>query len=310
MDRQEFYANGKLMISGEYLVLSGAMALAVPVKYGQSLVCISKKADDFYLTWKTLEKGKEKFYFEFSDTELFPVKSTNKEAGEFIRKILLAAKTLNPGFLNDKNNYEIITEINFDMNWGLGSSSSLISNIGWWSGTDPYRLLHEINGGSGYDIACARSKQPILYRFKGEKNIPEIAQADFFPSFSSGLWFVYSGKKQSSAESIRDFSPENVPKKWVEEISGLSREMAKTSSLGDFCKMMEQHEAITGKALGRQPIGEKLFRDFPGSVKSLGAWGGDFFMAAAGTKPKELKNYFNQKGYYTIIPFEEMVLKS
>ena len=32
-----FHANGKLLISGEYLVLDGALALAVPTRFGQNL---------------------------------------------------------------------------------------------------------------------------------------------------------------------------------------------------------------------------------------------------------------------------------
>ncbi len=310
MDPQKFYANGKLMISGEYLVLAGAHALALPVKYGQSLVYSTKESDDLTLSWKTLEKGKEKFHFEFSGRELSPVKSNNVKAGEFIRKILLEAKTLNPDFLNKKTRYEVVTEINFDMNWGLGSSSSLISNIGAWSGTDPYRLLHQTIGGSGYDIACARSKQPLIYRFKGKNQMPKVKEVNFFPPFASELWFIYSGKKQSSSRSISGFAPEKVDPGRIKEISALSYDMAKTASLDDFCRMMDRHENITGQVLYKQPLREKSFRDFPGSIKSLGAWGGDFFMAAGRMKPEELKNYFKQKGYHTIIPFEEMVLNS
>ena len=33
----KFYSNGKLLISGEYLILEGAQALAMPVKHGQCL---------------------------------------------------------------------------------------------------------------------------------------------------------------------------------------------------------------------------------------------------------------------------------
>ena len=33
-----FYSNGKLLLTGEYLVLDGAKSLAVPTKFGQDLV--------------------------------------------------------------------------------------------------------------------------------------------------------------------------------------------------------------------------------------------------------------------------------
>jgi mevalonate kinase len=35
--KKTFYSNGKLLITGEYLVLDGAKALALPTKFGQNL---------------------------------------------------------------------------------------------------------------------------------------------------------------------------------------------------------------------------------------------------------------------------------
>lgn len=37
MSEKLFYSNGKLLLSGEYAVLDGALSLAVPTKYGQLL---------------------------------------------------------------------------------------------------------------------------------------------------------------------------------------------------------------------------------------------------------------------------------
>ena len=34
---QNYYSNGKLLLTGEYVVLDGAKALAVPTKFGQLL---------------------------------------------------------------------------------------------------------------------------------------------------------------------------------------------------------------------------------------------------------------------------------
>jgi hypothetical protein len=48
-----------------------------------------------------------------------------------------------------------------------------------------------------------------------------------------------------------------------------------------------------------------LFPDFKGIVKSLGAWGGDFVMVLSKQNPKE---YFIEKGYTTILSYDEMVL--
>ena len=37
-DKKTFYSNGKLLITGEYLVLDGARSLAIPTKFGQFLI--------------------------------------------------------------------------------------------------------------------------------------------------------------------------------------------------------------------------------------------------------------------------------
>ena len=57
--------------------------------------------------------------------------------------------------------------------------------------------------------------------------------------------------------------------------------------------------------LEMQTVKESLFSDFPGTIKSLGAWGGDFVMAILDENPKD---YFASKGYNTVIPYDEMIL--
>ena len=43
-------------------------------------------------------------------------------------------------------------------------------------------------------------------------------------------------------------------------------------------------------------------------VKSLGAWGGDFVLAASAMDSAAITAYFKSKGLNTIIPYEQMVL--
>jgi hypothetical protein len=47
-----------------------------------------------------------------------------------------------------------------------------------------------------------------------------------------------------------------------------------------------------------------LFKDYPNTIKSLGAWGGDFVLATGNNSDMD---YFKNKGYNTIIPFQEMI---
>ena len=48
----EFRSNGKFMLTGEYLVLKGATALALPLKLGQSLDVDTLGSDDNRIYWE------------------------------------------------------------------------------------------------------------------------------------------------------------------------------------------------------------------------------------------------------------------
>jgi hypothetical protein len=47
-----------------------------------------------------------------------------------------------------------------------------------------------------------------------------------------------------------------------------------------------------------------LFSDFNGSIKSLGAWGGDFVLVASEENPM---SYFKSKGFHTILSYTDLV---
>jgi len=50
-----FYSNGKLLLTGEYVVLDGALSLAIPTQFGQSLTV--KEINAPKLIWKSLDKN-------------------------------------------------------------------------------------------------------------------------------------------------------------------------------------------------------------------------------------------------------------
>ena len=51
--RQTFYSNGKLLLTGEYLVLDGAKALALPTKMGQNLQIATLESPS--IVWKSFD---------------------------------------------------------------------------------------------------------------------------------------------------------------------------------------------------------------------------------------------------------------
>ena len=71
--------------------------------------------------------------------------------------------------------------------------------------------------------------------------------------------------------------------------------------------VLEEHEALLSKTLGLPTVKEKHFPNFPGVVKSLGAWGGDFVMAISEKPAQAVQQYFKVKGFETVFGYREFV---
>ncbi|MCM4172860.1 GHMP kinase [Arenibacter sp. TNZ] len=304
---KQYYSNGKLLITGEYLVLDGALCLAVPTLYGQSL-SIKGTADNL-LTWNSLdEKGKTWFKGVYELDKLTEVSNNTltaetKSISERLVKILLEAKKLNPNFIAANQGLEITTALNFPREWGLGSSSTLINNIAQWANIDAYKLLWNAFSGSGYDIACAQHNGPITYQLKN--SIPIALPIAFYPTFKNDLYFVYLNQKQNSRDGIahyrkKDFNTFST----ISQISSITQRVLTCTRLPQFEKLIKKHEAILSEILEEPTVKERLFPDYKGAIKSLGAWGGDFILA---TGNKTTPDYFKEQGYPIIIPYSKMV---
>jgi mevalonate kinase len=304
-ETKSFVSHSKLMLSGEYAVLNGALSLAVPLRFKQKLTVHEIKGIPS-VNWESMINNCLWFYatlllpdFQIPDTNI-PVLS------ETLRKILVAAKALNPSFLDTKNEYQAISEMDFDPDWGIGSSSSLISNIAYWAGCDPFQLNFQVFNGSGYDIACSRAMSPIIYELRDNK--PNFREANFHPSFHHQLWFVYLNRKQSSKESISTLDHSVIKAEDLRAITDLTLDLEKATDLFTFQSLIDQHETIIAKIILLEPVKKRLFHDFDGSVKSLGAWGGDFILAASSEPEEYVRDYFKNKNLETIFRYNEIVL--
>lgn len=303
--KKEFYSNGKLLITGEYLVLDGAKAFALPTKFGQNLIV--EKGSNQEIKWKSFDSDGSIW---FEDTILFSEISNKKNAkNESVRNTLISilheAYLLNPDFINHSEGYCITTELSFPKNWGLGTSSTLLNNIAQWLQIDAFVLLKNSFGGSGYDIACAQNDSPILYHLEQDK--PIVEKVNFSPIFTENLYFVYLNKKQSSKAAIASYynNKNNNLAKIIAKNDKITSAVLIASTLKTFALAIEKHEAEMSNILEMQTVKEALFPDFDGVIKSLGAWGGDFVLVISKDNPNA---YFTSKGFETIIPYSEMIL--
>jgi len=296
-------AHGKLLLTGEYAVLDGALALAVPVRYGQTLTVGTQEMAG-KLVWESKnEHGAQWFRAVFALPALELLESTGHFTAERLHTMLTACRKQNPEFLTGTAGIQVQTQTDFPRRWGLGTSSTLIAALARWAGVDPYVLLFDTLGGSGYDIACAFAGGPLLYQLKDRK--PVAQPAHFAPPFAAQLHFIFLGKKQNSREGIqryRERARGNTA--LVEKISALTQGIVQATTLSEFSALLLEHEQLIGAALDLPRAQDLYFPDFPGVVKSLGAWGGDFVLAAGEPAPA---GYFAGKGFPTCIAYRDMV---
>jgi mevalonate kinase len=301
---QTFYSNGKLLITGEYLVLNGAKGLALPTKYGQYLKVTSGELGK--IQWASFDSDNSIWFEEtFSFNEIINFNVTDKlSERETLIKILHEAHLLNTGLLNSSIGFTVSTVLTFPKLWGLGTSSTLINNIAQWFQIDAFELLKNSFGGSGYDIACAQNNSPILYQLIN--GLPMVEKVNFNPNFTDCIYFVYLNKKQSSKTAIDNYykNQKNLEAN-LPIINEITLAVLNSNSMAEFSTLLNKHEGIMSSILELPVVKEGLFADFDGSIKSLGAWGGDFVMVVSKNNPT---SYFENKGFKTIVPYKDMIL--
>lgn len=295
------------MLTGEYLVLIGAKALALPLRQGQSMQVDFTAENSFKILWSASDPDGLWFKAELSFNQEVIYESTSDETiARKLVALLNAARSLNPDFLTYQGFYSINTHMTFRKNWGWGSSSTLISNIAWWANVDPFALNRLISKGSGYDIACARASTPLFYQLLN--GVPDVAEVQFKPLFSGNTAFIFLGQKQDTNSEINRFTPDQESlAAQVQEVSAISAQMTLAENQQQFNYLIDRHESILSQVLNRQPVKEMLFPDFEGSIKSLGAWGGDFILASSPQSFSYTRRYFEEKGYPATFTWQELI---
>lgn len=303
--KKTFYSNGKLLITGEYLVLDGAKAFALPTKFGQNLIV--EETEGQIIHWESVDSDGSVW---FKDTIPFSsiIRKERYDNANNIKntliEILHEAYLMNFDFITTSKGYSIRTELTFPKFWGLGTSSTVINNIAQWLQIDAFELLKRSFGGSGYDIACAQNNSPIVYQLLNEKPVVEII--NFKPDFTDKIFFIYLNKKQNSKAAIASYHNKrgNIDKS-ISIINTITKTVIEATTAKEFALALQNHEIEMSNILELPTVKEFLFPDFDGVIKSLGAWGGDFVMSISKDNPTD---YFKSKGFEIVIPYREMIL--
>ena len=297
---RNYYTKGKLLLSGAYGVLDGAIGFALPTKLGQRF-CFEIDSSNTIQCKAIDDKGNTWFEAEFDVKSLAPLKTSSEEVANTFSKLLIAARSLNPDF---NYSFTLETTLEFNREWGLGSSSTLIAALAQFASVNAYDLLDSGFKGSGYDIACATAEGPIRFQRIGKE--VSITPLNWRPTFTDELHLVYLNQKMNSREAIIHYRKAQSSDYFLNELSRLSIAISEeTSDINRFEKLLLEQENLLADRLGITAIGDQLFDDRPeGVFISLGAWGGDF---ALFTRKKNIP-YLEDKGYSTILKLEELCI--
>jgi mevalonate kinase len=229
------------------------------------------------------------------------LKTSNYNTVKWIKKIL---EFCNKNSLKNKNlQGKIECKLEFPNNWGLGSSSTLLNNLATLYEINPYELHFSTTNGSGYDIACAGSNSALIYQVL--ENIPDVKKIHWSPIFKDEILFIFLKKKQKSNLEVKRFRELRKDPDLINRISSITKEIIQSKTIEEFECFLDEHEAITGQHIQSETVKSRYFSDYEGSVKSLGAWGGDFVLAT-----RKNKNYFLKKGFDTILSYSEIIKES
>lgn len=302
---RRFYSKGKVMLTGEYMVLKGAQSLALASRLGQHMIVYedSSWTAEPILIWQASDRDNNIWFeadFQLPDFRIVRSNETGKAL--LLADILKNAQRLNPDFLKRPWKYRVECSLEFERHWGLGSSSTLLANIAQWANVEAFQLFKRVSEGSGYDIAVASEGTHIIYQLENET--PGIQNIEWNPSFADELFFIALGKKQWSERAARTFRKKSIDRSCVEQINAITTSIHQSNDLVGFEALLNEHEQIMSDILGKPSVKTSLFSDYPGVLKSLGAWGGDLILA---TRVQEGMPYFIDHGFKEIIPYREII---
>jgi mevalonate kinase len=306
LNRNNWFANGKLLITGEYLVLDGAKALAVPLKPGQHFTI--NQSDKGILNWTATSPEGTWFKAKLKLPTLEVLETTSEVRAERLVLLLKTAMELSDQFLTDSQGFNVKTQLDFNPEFGFGSSSTLIYCLSQWAQIDPYQLQQQTFGGSGFDITCADAGGPIT--FQRCYDTVQIQHVEISSSLSDYLYFVYLGKKQQTSKSILDFRKNaSYTATDIDTITSITNQVIKTDSIEELEVLLMEHEKLMSRILKTPTIKHTKFSDFGGCVKSLGAWGGDFVLVSSREPKRQFLEQMKNHGFHVVFSYADLVLR-
>lgn len=300
-----YYSSGHVLLTGEYLVSQGTEVIALPIKKGQTLAIEPITKDN--LIWESIYNEKKYFEAVFTTDELRTLKSTAEEKAIFVQSILKKAMDYLPS-LDYLPGYFIKALHNHPASMDIGNKSVLIANIAEWFNINPFRLNREIRNERGYGIACAKSNKPILYKLSNK--YPEYREININLPFSENIYFVYTGHNRGSSNKKKQIQKHPDLHNVSHEIKEINKRIIKSDTSEAFEKALLDHDKLLSGVLNEKRLQEKTFQDFPGIIKPLNEWNGEFILVTWQGDKGELQEYFASYKIQSIFSWDELIKNS
>ena len=155
-----FKSNGKILLTAEYLVLDGASSIALPSKLTQELFIT--KCNEKIIDWQSFDEKNNLWFqekFILVNEKLNYVGEKNPISEKVLSLLKHILKLKGPDNLMGN---KLVNILNFNRQWGLGSSSTFVNNLAKWAKIDPYELLFSTFSGSGFDIHAVITILPFF----------------------------------------------------------------------------------------------------------------------------------------------------
>ena len=304
---QTFFAPGKILLAGEYAVLLGLEAHAVPVKQGQWMEFFAYNTPENQaptVHFKALDEHGESWIENTYDLDSEVWRDTPAPELDAFDKVL---QFVSADFWESQTSYRIETRLEFGRETGLGSSSTFIALMAQCFRLDPQKLQEHIFAGSGYDVAVACLGKPLSF-WRNEKGA-HYRQWSLPATLTEDWSVVFLGHKVNSRhsaaeiiENLKEVLAEPFYKQQFERVLRIVRDAETTASVEAALEMYQLLLAqlvnmdTPYKQFGLKPVKQGL-------CKWLGAWGGD--MLLVNNTFLEQENPFFES--YHIVPWNELV---
>lgn len=302
------------MLCGEYAVIIGVEALALPVSLGQWMYVweFDSPGGGDRLIWEAKEKDgstwlNESFALPLEAMEAEAEKSSERDRSREVLHSMLSMVA--EGFWKTGKSYRIETQLEFDRSSGLGSSSTMVANFARFAGLDAQKVQQKVLGGSGYDVAVAELGKGLVFW----KNA-EVANWDAWKlsaDLTSKWKIVFLGKKQNSRNALADVKGKLME---IEKDDFLMHQLQQVCAAVKMAKQvpmleagLEMWQAILAMSLGLEtPYQHFKFQPSKGGLcKWLGAWGGDMLLINDVFEESEREALKK----YKIVDWNQLVLK-